>query len=494
MPIILILFLALVCSPIPWPEPVVWPSESAAALLTVAIMGGIVARSFRVARRLLRRLGGQNRSDVLIDFHRFRSRQILWLSGGYVACLTLCGWGWAVSRWLANGPEHEMAPGGELLLLAPFLLGWVASWWAGHWVESGVSIAIGQEPLGLRDYLALQFRRQLALACIPVGVVILGQSATRAWPDLAKQTSFQVGNIAVVFAVLVTAPWLLRGLLGLRPLPAGPLRQKLEATARRLRFRYDDLLLWNTHGHAANAMISGVFRKPRYVLFTDVLLEEMTPDEIEGVLGHEMGHARHRHLAYYLLFLGLSCVALFGLANWADQELQLGKLFGDWQSIPYFLMGAAYIVVVFGFVSRSCEREADLFGCKAVSCGRPDCAGHDGPIVGECELCRTGVTTFIGSLERVAISNGIDRKKPGWLSSWQHGTIAKRVEFLEQVRENPKLADEFQHRLRWIKIGLLVVLAASVALFAYTGYITAPPTPEPSPPDLLARLQFFVPA
>src|SRR5262249_8071112 len=160
-----------------------------------------------------------------------------------------------------------------------------------------------------------------------------------------------------------------------------------------------------------------------------LLLQEMTPDEIEGVLGHELGHVRHRHLMYYFAFLILSFFALNGLANWFGEFTPIAKWCGEWQVIPFVLATVGYLIFTFGFLFCSCEREADLLGCKAVSCGRPDCEGHDKPPAGECGLCRTGVNIFIGSLERVASANGIDRNKPGWISSWQHGTIAKRVEF-----------------------------------------------------------------
>ena len=107
-------------------------------------------------------------------------------------------------------------------------------------------------------------------------------------------------------AVLMTLPWMVRLALGLKPLPAGPTRDRLMAAARRLRFRCSDILLWNTRGGMANAMVIGVLPWPRYVIFTDRLLEEFNGDEVEAVFGHEVGHVKHHHMVFYLAFLLLS--------------------------------------------------------------------------------------------------------------------------------------------------------------------------------------------
>src|SRR5439155_13691310 len=103
----------------------------------------------------------------------------------------------------------------------------------------------------------------------------------------------------------------------------------------------------------------------------------------------------------------------------------------------WILPGAAaflvYLFVVFGYLSRRCERQADVYGCRTVSCRRLDCVGHDdGPelAAGAGALCPTGVRTFIYALEKVAQINGISRDRPGFLQSWQHGSIARRVAFL----------------------------------------------------------------
>lgn len=59
--------------------------------------------------------------------------------------------------------------------------------------------------------------------------------------------------------------------------------------------------LYAIKGRMANAMVSGLFRKARYIFFTDKLLESMDEEEILAIFAHEMAHIRHRHMPKMLL-------------------------------------------------------------------------------------------------------------------------------------------------------------------------------------------------
>src|SRR5205823_6648830 len=101
------------------------------------------------------------------------------------------------------------------------------------------------------------------------------------------ENAANVAGCLALGAMFVTLPWWVRLLLGLRPLPDGPLRTRLAAASRRLRFRCSNLLVWNTRSAMANAMVIGLLPWIRYVVFTDRLLEDFSPDEVEAVFGHE---------------------------------------------------------------------------------------------------------------------------------------------------------------------------------------------------------------
>jgi Zn-dependent protease with chaperone function len=265
-------------------------------------------------------------------------------------------------------------------------------------------------------------------------------------------------------------------------------RDRLAAAGRRLGVRYADILHWDTRGSVANAMVAGVVPWVRYVLLSDRLLAELTPDEVEAVFGHEAGHVRHGHMVFYLLFLVMSLFALSGVwaaateAVWgrpvaaAAAEGAAGDGpagWREWEPVPVVLLAGAYVFVAFGFVSRRCERQADLYGCRAVSCGRPDCAAHDPDaalLPAGRGLCPTGIRTFIAALEKVAVANGISRDRPGWLHAWLHGSIARRVAFLDTVLVDRAAAAAFQWRVGLLKWGLVAGLAAALGGLVLAGY------------------------
>jgi len=273
---------------------------------------------------------------------------------------------------------------------------------------------------------------------------------------------------------------MLRVVLGWRSLPEGDLRTRLEKASARLDFRCTDILLWPTRGGVANALVVGIVPLLRYVVLTDRLLEQLTPDEVEAVFGHEVGHVRHGHLLYYMAFMVLSLMLLIGL--WT---LGLQMVFGEpatsemagtwimWRDGPAMLLMGAYVFVVFGFLSRRCERQADVYGCRAVSCPAATCTGHTPDVAlapAGRGLCPTGIRTFINALNKVADLNGISRRKPGWLQSWLHASIARRVEFLERLTTDRVLEARFQRRLGFLKWGLLVGLVAALAALSLCGY------------------------
>jgi STE24 endopeptidase len=206
-------------------------------------------------------------------------------------------------------------------------------------------------------------------------------------------------------------------------------------------------------------------------------LDDFTPDEIEAVFGHEVGHIRHHHMLYYFGFLTASVIVLGGLITDVVVSF-VGPIPFDLDSHSSECVSAvslvavllAYIFVVFGFLSRRCERQADVFGCRAVSCASPDCGGHESEVPfaphGQ-GLCPTGINTFIRALEKVASVNGISRDQPGFLQSWQHASIGRRIEFLQQMLLDPRVERRFQRRVFLFKALLLVILGGAVAFILF---------------------------
>jgi STE24 endopeptidase len=127
-------------------------------------------------------------------------------------------------------------------------------------------------------------------------------------------------------AVLAAMPWMLVRMWGAARLSDGPLRSQLEGAARRLRFRYSDILVWNTRGNVANAMVTGLFPVPRFVLLSDGLIQHLKPEEIEAVFGHEVGHIKHHHMGLYLGFLMVSLTAMISTGQRYARRILAGTI------------------------------------------------------------------------------------------------------------------------------------------------------------------------
>jgi STE24 endopeptidase len=509
MQFLLLLVLAFACLVPSWPEAPGKPSAEWSALFSALAIGLVVAVARFIAlwvRGVLHR-DPSRRELVLHRYATCRFYHLFLLIGTYIAVLYLCGWGYWVERLCRVGGDRGwVLPGAELLLLLPFLAGLILSWACFYDAEQAIhasSVPIFGRPLWTRwGYVAFHARQNLALLVAPLVMLVLVLGLGRVLPgDTQREEWFSVGSLVVLLTVFACLPWVLRLVLGLRPLPPGTLRDRLTASARRLRFRYSDILLWNTHGGVANAMVVGVLPMPRYVVLSDRLVSGLTENELEAVFGHEVGHVKHSHMLYYLGFLFTSLIVLMlagqvvaGFVTKQYPDLSFLEDDGGWVVLPFLSSLVLYIFVVFGFLSRRCERQADIFGCRAVSCSQADCPGHaaDAALLPEGRgLCPTGIRTFIQALEKVANLNGISRSRPGWLQSWQHSTIARRVEFLQRMLADPGLEPRFQRRVGQVKWALAVVLAALLTVLLWTGNakLTADSDTNSAPPQAAGHLE-----
>jgi STE24 endopeptidase len=530
MPFLLLLLLAIACWPDSWPRPF-WAegtglSSWSFALLTWSAMALMVAAAGRVAGQTRRGLlyFPNKREAIFERYSRGRFRHQIGLLVVYGLAIYVLGWGWSVrslgpamspedflkkfaknqatsvsvddvpselagsfaeadlnhdgrldeteiAQWPQLADYKQMFPGAELLILAPFLVALIGSWACFYDVEKTLhetaTPAVSLTPFwSRRAYVLFHIRHNLYLVFVLIGVLVI-EKALRRVPDL--QNLFEGAIMALMAALIVTFPWVLRLVLGLRPLPTGPLRDRLLAAAHRLRFRFSNILLWNTHNGVANAMVAGIIPQVRYVVLTDKLVNELTAEEVEAVFGHEVGHVKHHHMVFYLTFIIISLVTLTYLATLAKLD-ELFKSNEDLATLPLVGILGTYIFVVFGFLSRRCERQADIFGCRTMSCGQSDCTGHNGAqelAPRGRGLCPAGIRTFIDALEKVARLNGISRHRPGILQSWQHSTIARRVEFLQRVEADPSIEPRFQRMVSLVKWAVVLVLAVALWALSY---------------------------
>lgn len=155
------------------------------------------------------------------------------------------------------------------------------------------------------------------------------------------------------------------------PLPEGELRSAIEAFAARVGFRIDNIYVIDSSKRSSksNAYFTGYGRRRRVVLY-DTLMEQLSTEEIVGVLAHEIGHYKHHHtlrstlesfatnlLMFWLfsLFIGSSSLAAAAGCDLPSFHVNLAVF-----SLIYTPL-SLLLDIVTNVISRRHERQADAF-------------------------------------------------------------------------------------------------------------------------------------
>ncbi len=361
---------------------------------------------------------------------------------------------WAVlfelSPLVGHAAAHLLFGLGALLVTWPAVIDW-----------PGLGLLTGLVPYVLLQALAIDARgrllesgarrgwtafqvRMLAAALLPIAllVLLLGLvSESRFLRVQLEEVSLMALASGVVLLVLFALglPALLRVAWRLEALPHGPHRAALEPLAQRLGLHPRRIHLWNTAGTVANAAILGFTARSRRVLFSDQLLEELSPREARAVLAHEAGHAVRRHALHFAaLTLGFFLLGdflwnQFGTTGGSAQGLTLCAGIGLW----YF---------GFGFLSRRFELEADLFALRATQDPEALCAALE-RLVGLHARARTG---------------------------WRHFSVAQRVLFLRAAARCSDVGARLERVLRRWRVGAWTLLLLGVGGQLWLGYERLP--------------------
>ncbi len=432
------------------------PVAGAGFRLLIASAGMILVAAFAMvvsgvtARRIRRDFGRR-----FVAMRRFaglrRVHAVLWLT---VAGGILCWLDWAqVVRFNWHLDRAFLLD--DLLILAPVLLPMVLSWAAFYEVDHALSDGSrGQsvEANTRRQYLGVHLRHYLGILMLPVlGLLALQDGAELISPGILDSRYGSLVYGPPIIAMFVLFPVLLRNVWNTWPLIEGPLRDRLESTADRAGFGVREILVWHTGCMIMNAAVAGFVRPLRYVFLTDGLLTQLTDEEIEVVFGHELGHVRHHHMAFRVMAM-IAPVSLWVLIRRAFPESgavveELFQAGGVAMQLPAGMITLAlvaiYVLIVFGSYSRMLESQADLFGCRVLASGSADQARG----------------TFISALEKLAAASGIDRNA----RSWQHSSIARRVDFLNRLGIASESELGFQRQVRAMNILMTVIVISPLA-------------------------------
>ena len=199
------------------------------------------------------------------------------------------------------------------------------------------------------------------------------------------------------------------------PLENEDLRRRLVVLSERAGTRVRGVYRWklSEKSKKANAALTGLGATRRIIL-ADTLLDNYTPEEIEAVLAHELGHHVHRHILKSIFVQ--AAITLFGFwaANWTlhyavDQHMF--EELSDFADLPLL----ALVSVVLSFVlmpalnaySRFNERQADRYAFESIASVEP----------------------FVSSMNKLAEQNLAERTPSKWVEWFfhSHPSITRRL-------------------------------------------------------------------
>jgi STE24 endopeptidase len=223
--------------------------------------------------------------------------------------------------------------------------------------------------------------------------------------------------VMVLFVVLAQiAPVVLLPIFyKFEPLDNEDLRRRLVVLSERAGTRVRGVYRWklSEKSKKANAALTGL-GSTRRIILADTLLDNYSPEEIEAVLAHELGHHVHRHI--FKSILVQAAITLFGFwaANWTlhyavDQHVF--EELSDFANLPLLVLVSTVLSFVLmpalNAYSRFNERQADKYAFESIA----------------------GVEPFISSMNKLAEQNLAERTPSKWVEWFfhSHPSISGRV-------------------------------------------------------------------
>ena len=200
------------------------------------------------------------------------------------------------------------------------------------------------------------------------------------------------------------------------PLEDEDLRRRLVVLSEHAGTRVRGVYRWklSEKSKKANAALTGLGATRRIIL-ADTLLDNYTPEEIEAVLAHELGHHVHRHILKSIFVQAAITFLGFWAANWTlhyavDQHwfLQLS----DFANLPLLALVSVLLSLLLmpalNAYSRFNERQADRYAFESIE----------------------SIAPFVSSMNKLADQNLAERTPSKWVE-WifhSHPSISRRLQ------------------------------------------------------------------
>lgn len=185
------------------------------------------------------------------------------------------------------------------------------------------------------------------------------------------------------------------------PLAESPLKQRILSLARANGIPVDQVYEFDASKQTTkmSAHVSGLAGSAQISL-NDNLIKRASSEEVEAVVGHEMGHYVLNHAYKGILALGILIIIGFAFMSWAFRRValkfgerwgcrNLGNVAGLPLLVALFSVYGFVLTPLFNTVTRSMEAEADAYGLNAAR--QPDGAAQAALHLAEYRKMQPGV-------------------------------------------------------------------------------------------------------
>ncbi|HEY1773511.1 MAG TPA: M48 family metallopeptidase [Gammaproteobacteria bacterium] len=186
-----------------------------------------------------------------------------------------------------------------------------------------------------------------------------------------------VGIVFIVFTVLIGPVYLEPAFNKFYPLKNGPEKQQILSMARANGIPATDVFEFDASKQTKrmSAHVSGIGGTTQISL-NDNLINRGSPEEVQAVLGHEMGHYVLNHVFHGIFEFSILIVIGFAFVKWAFDKVRARwgagwgiRDVGDVAGLPLLVvLFTTYLFVltpVTNTLTRMQEGEADIFGLNA---------------------------------------------------------------------------------------------------------------------------------
>jgi len=175
----------------------------------------------------------------------------------------------------------------------------------------------------------------------------------------------------IVVMINILLPYFMMIFNKFNPLENEELKINIENMMEKVGFRASGIFVMDASKRDGrlNAFFGGIGSTKRVVLF-DTLLEKLSNNEILAVLGHELGHFKHKDIIKNIIMIGVMMFGLFFIiGNLPDelfQEIRIQKTAGNILVLGFIISEVYFYLLspIMNLISRHNEFGADEMGAS----------------------------------------------------------------------------------------------------------------------------------